>query len=225
MRTLLVMVAMQRRVLITGGEGGLAMACKDEFSSNGWEVLAPTSSELDVSDRASVDAYFSQCGDIDLLLCAAGTTDDQLLSKLSSESWDKVLDVNINGAFRCARAVSRQMLRRRSGHVIFIGSYSGFHPPVGQASYAAAKAGLTGLTKSLASEWGSRSIRVNLIVPGFLETKMTDAVSDSARESAQKKHVLGAFNTAENVAKFARFLDQQMAFTSGQIFNLDSRIL
>jgi NADP-dependent 3-hydroxy acid dehydrogenase YdfG len=117
------MGAMQKRVLITGGEGGLAMACKDEFSSNGWDVLAPNRTELDVTYTESVDAYFADCGDIDLLICAAGTTDDQLLSRLSEEKWDHVLDVNVKGAFRCARAVSRQMLRRRSGHVLFIGSY------------------------------------------------------------------------------------------------------
>ncbi|MFT5882387.1 MAG: NAD(P)-dependent dehydrogenase (short-subunit alcohol dehydrogenase family) [Crocinitomicaceae bacterium] len=216
---------MQKRLLITGGEGGIAMACREEFQSRGWEVLAPSRQELDVSDSESVEAFINNCGPIDLLLCAAGVTDDCLLGKMSETSWDNVLDVNLKGAFRCARAVSAQMLRRRSGHVVFVSSHSAFKPPLGQANYAAAKAGLVAMGKSLAREWGSRSVRVNVITPGFLETKMTEDVSDEVRQSALDKHTLGAFNTSENVARFVHFLDQTMLQTSGQVFHLDSRVL
>jgi NAD(P)-dependent dehydrogenase (short-subunit alcohol dehydrogenase family) len=216
---------MQKRLLITGGEGGLAMACREEFLSHGWEVLAPSRQELDVSDSESVETFISNCGPIDLLLCAAGVTEDCLLGRMSETSWDKVLDVNLTGAFRCARAVSRQMLRRQSGHVIFVSSHSAFNPPVGQANYAAAKAGLVAMGKSLAKEWGGRSVRVNAITPGFLETKMTAELSAEVRQCALAKHTLGEFNTAENVAKFIRFLDETMHQTSGQVFHLDSRVL
>lgn len=216
---------MKKRVLITGGEGGVGSACRELFTSAGWDVLAPGRAELDVSCADSVEQYFSEAGEIDLLLCNAGVTDDCLLAKMSERQWDRALEVNLKGAFRCARAVSRQMLRRRSGQVIFVSSYSAFHPPAGQANYAAAKAGLVGLAKSLAAEWGSRGVRVNVVVPGFLETKMTESVADTAKEAALSKHVLGQFNEAEKVAKFVRFMEEEMPYTSGQVFNLDSRIL
>ena len=197
------------------------MACREEFLSHEWEVLAPSRHELDVSDSESVEAFISNCGPIDLLLCAAGVTEDCLLGRMSEASWDKVLDVNLKGAFRCARAVSAQMLRRRSGHVVFVSSYSAFQPPVGQANYAAAKAGLVAMGKSLAKEWGSRSLRVNIITPGFVETKMTADVSAEVRQSALDKHTLATFNTAGNVAKFIHFLDGTMLQTSGQVFHLE----
>lgn len=213
------------RVLITGGNGGLAVACREEFENLGWSVLAPGRDELDVSDSASVDAYVQGAGEIDLLVCAAGSIDDGLLLKLGEFEWDKILGAHLSGAFRCARAVSRGMLKRRSGHVVFIGSYSGFHPPVGQAHYAAAKAGLLGLMQSLAKEWGGRGLRSNLVVPGFMETKMTAELSEGVRQSAMEKHALAEFNDPEKVAKFIAFLHREMLATSGQVFNLDSRIL
>ena len=200
-------------------------ACREIFHAAGWDVLSPGRAQLDVSSAESVDQYFSSVGEVDLLVCNAGVTADSLLAKMSESQWDKALEVNLKGAFRCARAVSRQMLRRRSGQVIFVSSYSAFHPPAGQANYAAAKAGLVGMAKSLAAEWGSRGVRVNVVVPGFLETKMTASVADVAREAALSKHVLGRFNEPEKVAKFVHFLEEEMPFTSGQVFNLDSRLL
>ena len=215
----------QKRLLITGGQGGIARACHEEFQSHGWEVLVPSKHQLDVSDSGAVEAFISSCGPIDLLLCNAGITEDCLLAQMNEASWDKVLDVNLKGAFRCARAVSAQMLRRRAGHVIFVSSHSAFNPPIGQANYAAAKAGLVAMGKSLAKEWGGRSVRVNVITPGFIETKMTAGVSAEMRRRAIDKHALGAFNTAENVAKFVHFLETTMLQTSGQVFHLDSRII
>lgn len=201
------------------------MACRQEFESLGWEVLAPARAELDVSDSAAVDRYIADAGEVDLLVCAAGSIDDALLLKLQPEAWERVVDTHLKGAFRCARALSRGMLRRRSGHVIFIGSYSGFHPPAGQAHYAAAKAGLSGMMQSLAQEWGGRGVRTNLIVPGFLETKMTADLPAAVKQASLEKHCLGEFNSAEKVAKFIAFLHAQMTATSGQTFNLDSRVL
>lgn len=216
---------MPKRVLITGGEGGVGRACRELFEAAGWEVLAPGRALLDVSCGVSISAFFTTAGEIDLLLCNAGVTDDSLLVKMSEAQWDNALEVNLKGAFRCARAVSKNMLRRHAGHVVFVSSYSAFHPPAGQANYAAAKAGLVGLGKSLAAEWGVRGVRVNVVVPGFLETKMTQSVADTAREVALSKHVLGRFNQPQRVAKFIHFLEEEMPFTSGQVFNLDSRVL
>ena len=116
-------------------------------------------------------------------------------------------------------------MKRRLGHIVFISSYSAFHPPVGQVNYASAKAALTGMALSLAKELGSRNIRVNVIVPGFMETKMTEYVSDVAREQALQKHALARLNTPESLAKFLRALHFDLPHTSGQIFNLDSRVL
>lgn len=216
---------MTKRVLITGGGGGVGGACQALFEAAGWEVLAPGRSQLDVSLADSVESFFNQLGEIDLLLCNAGVTDDSLLARMTEAQWDKALEVNLKGAFRCARAVSQKMLRRRAGHVVFVSSYSAFHPPAGQANYAAAKAGLIGLAKSLAAEWGGRGVRVNVVVPGFLETKMTQPVAAAAREAALAKHVLGEFNKPQQVAKFVHFLEEEMPFTSGHVFNLDSRVL
>jgi 3-oxoacyl-[acyl-carrier protein] reductase len=188
-------------------------------------VHAPGRSALDVSDSESVNAYFKVLDGVDLLICNAGITMDGLLSKMTEDAWDVSMEVNLKGAFRCARAVSKGMLKQRSGHVVFVSSYSAVHPPMGQANYAAAKAGLEGMCKSLAAEWGARGVRVNLILPGFMATKMTRDLAERVQESAREKHVLGSFNTPEKVAQFVHFLDSEMQFTSGQLFNLDSRIL
>ena len=137
--------------------------------------------------------------------------------------WDGVLDTNLKGAFRCAKAAFRIMLKQRVGHIVNIGSFSGVCPPAGQVNYAAAKAGLIGLTHVLADEGGMRSIRVNCVLPGFLETKMTRDLAPAVIESAKQKHVLGKFNTVDDVARFVTFL-QSMEAVSGQVFQLDSRI-
>ncbi|MGJ8672883.1 SDR family NAD(P)-dependent oxidoreductase [Rubritalea sp.] len=216
---------MAKRAVITGGQGGLGEALRVQLEADGYVVLAPGRGELDVTYSASVDAFFKEAGEIDLLVCNAGKTEDALFAKMTEKAWDLAMDVNLKGAFRCARAVSKQMLKRRTGHVIFISSYSAFHPPLGQVNYAAAKAGLEGMCKSLAQEWGGRGVRVNLIVPGFMETKMTQVLPDTVHESAKQRHVLGEFNSPEKVAQFVCFLDQVMMQTSGQNFNLDSRVL
>lgn len=202
------------------------MACAEEFRGAGWHVLPPGRIELDVADESAVEAYFKeQAGDLDLLVCNAGLTRDGLLARMSEENWDEALDVNLKGAFLCAKAAARGMMKRRGGQIVFISSFSAFHPPAGQANYAAAKAGLTGLTKSLAKELGSRGVRVNLIVPGFMDTKMTTSLGDEVKQAALAKHALGRLNEPERVARFIRFLHEELPHTSGQVFNLDSRIL
>ncbi|HRQ90474.1 MAG TPA: SDR family NAD(P)-dependent oxidoreductase, partial [Bacteroidia bacterium] len=136
----------------------------------------------------------------DILVNNAGTTSDALFARLPPEAWDRVLDTNLKGAFLCAKAAARIMVRQRRGHIVQIGSYSALHPPVGQTAYAASKAGLIGLTKSLAKELGPRNLRINCVLPGFLETRMTAGLPDAARVAALEKHALGRFNTVEDAA-------------------------
>ena len=136
-----------------------------------------------------------------------------------------MLDVNLKGAFLCAREVSRGMAKRRSGHILFISSFSALHPSVGQANYSAAKSALLGMMKSMAQELGRRNVRVNAVIPGFMETKMTASLDDKIKGAIRDRHVLGRYNTPEAVAGFVTYLHQYLPHTSGQVFNLDSRVI
>lgn len=209
--------------MITGGEGGLGRAFADAFAGAGLPVLAPGRNELDVTDPERVGDFF-RSHEPELLVCNAGLVRDAPLARLDEPAWDEVIAVNLRGAARCAAAVSRTMARRRRGHIVFISSYSALHPPAGQAAYAAAKAGVIGLAKSLARELGPAGVRVNTILPGFLETSMTTGLSVERREQVRGDHALGHFNTPEAVAAFLVHLHRHLPHTSGQVFQLDSRI-
>lgn len=217
---------MEQHVVITGGQGSLAQSIaaflRDKEPS--WTIHCPSRQELDVTQLSSLQAFFSEHS-CDFLIAAAGEIADQPIAKVSSETWDQLLQSNLRGAAFAAKLASRSMLKRRQGHVIFLTSYSGVSPPIGQIAYASAKAGLIGLTKSLAQEWGRANIRVNAIMPGFLENRMTTVVSDSRKEQVRNNHCLGRFNTEQAVAAFVYTLHTQLIHTSGQIFNLDSRII
>lgn len=188
----------------------------------GWEVFAPSRSELDVRCAKSVETFFENLDRIDALVNNAGITRDSLFARQSEEDFDEVVTTNLKGAHLCSQAAAIPMMRQRDGQIINIGSYSALHPPMGQAAYAAAKAGLIGLTKSYAKELGKRNIRVNCVLPGFLETKMTASLSEEATEAARKRHTLGRFNTKEEAAGFIVNL-LSMNHISGQVFQLDSR--
>lgn len=209
-------------VIITGGSGGLAGALARHWREAGARVHAPGRAELDVRSSGSVDRYFDAFERIDVLVNNAGITADRLFARLGEEDWDAVLETNLKGAFLCSRAAARRMIRQRDGSIIQIGSYSALHPPAGQTAYAASKAGLIGLTKSLAKELGPRNIRVNCVLPGFLETRMTAALSDEVRDAALARHALGRFNTVEDAALFIAMLGR-LSHVSGQVFQLDSR--
>lgn len=210
-------------VVITGGEGGLARALVAAFTAAGHSVLNPGRRELDVTDEHAVRAFFRE-HPAELLICNAGVTRDVPLARLDEAAWDEVMAVNLRGAAACAAAAARSMLRARSGHLVFISSRSALHPPPGQAAYAAAKAGLLGLARSLARELGPAGIRVNTILPGFLETPMTAALSQERRGQVRHDHVLDRFNTPEAAAEFVVHLHDRLPHTSGQVFQLDSRI-
>ncbi len=210
-------------LVITGGSGGLGTAVIHAFSNPEWKITAPTHAELDVSDPAAVRGYF-QSRPVDLLVVAAGITRDALLHSLEESAWDEVWITNFQGAAAAAAAVLPRMIEQGSGHIIFISSYSALHPAPGQAAYATAKAALLGLITSLARKHGPHGVRVNAILPGFLETRMTKPVSDPRRAEILAAHTLGRFNTPAAVANFIRHLHMNLPDTSGQVFQLDSRI-
>jgi len=218
----LVRIRALKRVIITGGTGGLGMAISGIFRDAGWEVAALGSKDLNLEDSSAVEAYFSE-NQCDLLVCAAGGILDQPLARMAEESWNAVYGLNFVGARLCALAVLPGMVSRGGGHVVFVSSYAALHPAVGQAAYATAKAALLGLTKDLAEAWGGKGIRVNTILPGFLDTAMTAMVSEKRRETVKDLHFLGEFNTPVAAAEFVRFLEERMLWTSGQVFQLDSR--
>lgn len=209
--------------VITGGRGDLAGELARQLATSGYTVLAPGRTELDVRKSDSVDSFFAGIDRVDLLVNNAGITRDALFPRVQAENWDEVMRTNLKGAHLCSQAAARFMMKQRAGTILNIGSYSALHPPLGQSSYAAAKAGLIGLTKSYASELGKRNIRVNCILPGFLETKMTRDLSEEARQAALDRHALGRFNTIEEAARFLVFLAETTTI-SGQVFQLDSRV-
>lgn len=217
---------MGQQVVITGGQGSLAQSIRRyiEQQAPSWSIACPSRQELDVSQESSIQQYFSE-NPCDLLIAAAGCIADQPLAKVSPDTWDQLFDCNLRGAAFAAKHASKAMLKQRQGHIVFISSYSAVLPPMGQVAYASAKAGLVGLTKSLAQEWGRANIRVNAIMPGFLDNRMTSQVTDSRKEEVRSAHCLGRFNTEDAVAAFLYCLHTQLPHTSGQIFNLDSRII
>ena len=142
---------------------------------------------------------------------------------MPESSWDGVFGLNYGAAARCAAAALPGMAEQGGGHVIFLSTHAAIQPAVGQVAYASAKAALLGLTSDLAARWGGKGIRINAVMPGFLETPMTHAVSAKRREAVRESHHLGRFNTPEATAEFIRFLHERMPHTSGQVFQLDSR--
>ncbi len=200
----------------------MGQAIIQAFSPPEWEVFAPDREELDVLDLGKVNSVLGSLP-VDLLVCAAGTIRDAPLVRMDESMWDEVFAVNFTAAAACAAAVLPGMTGRGRGHIVFISSCSALHPPVGQAAYATAKAALLGLTASLARDNGRHGVRVNAILPGFLETGMTREVSITRKAKILNDHVLGRFNTPESVAKFIRFLHDQLPETSGQVLQLDNR--
>ncbi len=208
--------------LITGGGGVLGLALAAELREAGWEVAAPSKAELDVREEASVGRAVAGLERIDLLVNNAGLRRDALLWKMAGEDWDGVLDTNLKGAWRCARAVLPTMRRQGGGHIVNIGSYTARHGVVGQSAYGAAKAGLLALTQSLAAEGGGDDIRVNAVLPGWMPGPFNADVAAAVSEAVRRQHHLQRFNTPQEAARFIVFL-HSMRHTSGQVFQIDSR--
>jgi len=208
--------------VITGGKGDLALAIAAQFPPERWDVRAPSRDELDVTLEESVGAYFGALSRLDLLICNAGAIDDRPLPALTEESWSRIVAVNLSGAFLCLRA-ALPLLCRREGQAILIGSRAGRRGGTGNSHYAAGKAGLIGLAQSVAKEHGADNVRCNVVLPGFLETKMTTDLPASVREGARAQHVLGRFNTVTEAARSVAFVGS-LQHVSGQVFQFDSRI-
>lgn len=230
----------QRVVLITGAAGGLGTALVMAFLDDGWRVTAGFHSHhsfreseallpirLNVASQADAAAAVAETlarwGRLDVLVNNAGLTKDSPLAQMSEADWDEVMIVNLKGAFLCAQAALQPMLKQRHGHIVNIASFAGRAGARGQANYAPAKAGLIGLTTSLAREVGPHNIRVNAILPGVLETPMTAALSSAQLEAFARANALGRLNSCDEVSRFIVFLASTQNI-SGQAFQLDSRI-
>lgn len=182
--------------------------------------------KCNVSDFAACEAMIKdivkEYGHLDILVNNAGITKDGLIMKMKEEDFDSVLNVNLKGTFNTIRHSARQMLKQRSGKIINISSVSGILGNVGQANYAASKAGVIGLTKTMARELGSRGITVNAIAPGFVDTEMTEVLSKEIRENACKQIILGRFGKPEDIANTAVFLASDKAdYITGQVISVD----
>ena len=182
--------------------------------------------KCNVSDFPACEAMIKdivkEYGHLDILVNNAGITKDGLIMKMKEEDFDSVLNVNLKGTFNTIRHSARQMLKQRSGKIINISSVSGILGNVGQANYAASKAGVIGLTKTMARELGSRGITVNAIAPGFVDTEMTEVLSEEIRENACKQIILGRFGKPEDIANTAVFLASDKAdYITGQVISVD----
>jgi 3-oxoacyl-[acyl-carrier protein] reductase len=222
--------------LVTGGNRGIGLAIANKFKDDGYQVVvthrsgnSPAGFEgivMDVTDSESVNSGIASIekkyGRIDVLVANAGITKDGLVMRMSDADFDSVIDTNLNGAFRVARACTRGMLKQKSGRMIFIGSVVGMLGSAGQVNYAATKSGLIGMARSFARELGSRGITANVVAPGFVDTDMT-AVLDEVRKAEIVSAVpLGRFCSADEIAGVVAFLASPAgAYISGAVIPVD----
>lgn len=210
-------------ILNFNGSEEKAQEVKKEIESAGGTASL---SRFDVSDYGACEEcmqkLMNEYSHLDILVNNAGITRDGLLMKMSGEDFDQVIRVNLKGAFHTIRFASRQMLRQKSGRIINISSVVGVAGNAGQANYAAAKAGIIGLTKTAAKELASRGITVNAIAPGFIDTDMTAGLSDKVKEAAAAQIPLGTFGKPQDVAAAAAFLASEDAgYITGQVLHVD----
>ncbi len=186
--------------------------------------------EFNVADagqvQQAVDEILKESGRLDLLVNNAGITRDNLILRMKEEEWDAVLAVNLKGAYNCIRAVSKAMVKQRFGRIINISSVVGVMGNPGQANYVASKAGLIGLTKSVARELASRNITVNAVAPGFIQTEMTESLPTKVKEEMLAQIPLGRFGTPEEVAQTVAFLaSEAAAYLTGQVIHVNGGML
>jgi 3-oxoacyl-[acyl-carrier protein] reductase len=234
--------------LVTGASRGIGAACAIALAGSGFDVavgyvsdesgaratadavqaLGRTAAVVqgDISQSAEADAVISGAedalGPLDALVLNAGITRDGLMMRMSDDDWQAVLDTNLSGSFYCARAALRGMMKRRAGSIVAVSSVVGLMGNAGQVNYAAAKAGLIGMTKALAKEAGSRGVRANAIAPGYIVTDMTAGLSDDIKEQLTGHTPLGRLGTPEDVAGLVAFLCTDAAsFITGTVIPVD----
>lgn len=235
-----------KTAIITGAARGIGQAIAVDFATKGADIVIcdlqeewleetaqavkkigkkVSCKELDVTNHDAAQSVFQEIafeiGSIDILINNAGITRDGLLMRMSEADWDAVLAVNLKGTFNCTKAVTRTMMKQRSGAIVNIASIIGIAGNAGQANYGASKAGVIAFTKSVAKELASRNIRVNAVAPGFITSKMTDALSDDVRDAMLNAIPLNRFGSPENVANAVSFLASDHAeYITGEVVNI-----
>ncbi|MGV9824934.1 MULTISPECIES: 3-oxoacyl-ACP reductase FabG1 [unclassified Gordonia (in: high G+C Gram-positive bacteria)] len=225
-----------RSVLVTGGNRGIGLAVARRLADDGHKVAvthrgsgAPEGLfgvKCDVTDSESVDRAFEEVaahqGPVEVLVANAGTTENMLLMRMSDESFERVVDANLTGAFRCAKRATKGMQRAKWGRMIFLGSVVAMSGVPGQVNYAASKAGLIGMARSIAREVGSRNITANVVAPGFIDTDMTAEMEDRYIEMAKQAIPLGRTGKPEQVAAAISFLASDQAdYITGAVLPVD----
>ncbi|MEE6256962.1 beta-ketoacyl-ACP reductase [Plantactinospora sonchi] len=227
---------MARTVLVTGGNRGIGLAIAQAFAKQGDRVAVTHRSgnppadlfgvRCDVTDADQVDAAFSaveaEFGPVEVLVANAGITKDTLLMRMSEEQFTDVLDTNLTGAFRCAKRAATKMVRGRWGRMIFISSVVGLSGGAGQVNYAASKAGLVGVARSITRELGTRNITANVVAPGFIDTDMTAVLGDDRKAEIIKSIPAGRMAAADEVAGVVTWLASDAAgYISGAVIPVD----
>ncbi|MGH3497730.1 MAG: 3-oxoacyl-[acyl-carrier-protein] reductase [Nocardioidaceae bacterium] len=227
---------MGRSVLVTGGSRGIGLAIARAMTADGDQVAVTYRSgeppeglfgvRCDITDQAQVDAAFTEIeehqGLVEVLVANAGVTRDTLVLRMSEDDWSDVIATNLTGSFRVAKRAARGMLRQRRGRIIFISSVVGLLGSAGQVNYAASKAGLVGMARSLARELGSRGITANVVAPGFVETDMTAQLPEDKKAEYKAQIPLGRYAHVDEVAAAVRFLaGDGGAYVTGAVLPVD----
>jgi len=226
----------QRTVLVTGGNRGIGYAIAEEFLAQGHRVAVTARSgegpdgaltvRADVTDAVAVDAAFTEIeeklGPVEVVVANAGITRDTLLMRMTDEDFDTVVDTNLGGSFRVVKRASKGMLKARFGRIVFISSVVGLYGSAGQVNYAASKAGLVGMARSITRELGARGITANVVSPGFIETDMTAALPETQQAEYKRNIPAARFATANEVAKVVAWVaGEDAGYISGAVIPVD----
>ncbi len=227
---------MARTVLVTGGNRGIGLSIAQAFAEQGDRVAIThrgsggpagmMAVRCDVTDPTAVDAAFTaiegEVGPVEVLVANAGITEDTLLMRMSEDQFTRVIDTNLTGAWRCARRAATKMVRGRWGRMIFISSVVGLYGGPGQVNYAASKAGLVGMARSITRELGTRNVTANVVAPGFVDTDMTSVLSDERRAEILKAIPAGRFATQTEVAAVCTWIASDAAgYVTGAVIPVD----
>ena len=228
-----------RLALVTGASRGIGRAIAAELARAGASVVVGYRSgaeeaealatevggravQADVGDPEQAARLVEEAGDLDILVNNAGLTRDGLILRMSDEDWRTVLDTNLGGVFHTCRAAARGMMKKRRGAIVNLTSVVGLHGNPGQTNYAASKAGIVGFTKSLAKEMASRGVRANAVAPGYIQTALTEVLSDEVQQAILANTPLGRLGTPEDVAGAVRFLcSDEASFVTGEVLLVD----